>query len=51
MESILLRQAITEHLIDNNTFSDEQFGFISGRSTVMQLHGYVDRILGIRWSN
>jgi len=36
MESII-RQSITDHFLDNNAFSNKQFGFIKGRSTVMQL--------------
>jgi len=36
MESII-RQSITDHFINNNVFSNIQFGFVKGRSTVMQL--------------
>jgi len=36
MESII-RQSITDHFIANNAFSNKQFGFIKGRSTVKQL--------------
>ena len=36
MESII-RDAIIKHMTDNNLFSPYQFGFISGRSTVLQL--------------
>ena len=36
MESII-RYAVVKHLTDNNLFSKYQFGFISGRSTVLQL--------------
>ena len=36
MESII-RDAIIEHMTSNNLFSPYQFGFISGRSTVLQL--------------
>ncbi len=36
MESIL-RDRIVEHMSANNLFSSKQFGFISGRSTVLQL--------------
>jgi len=54
MESII-RPSITDHFIDNNAFSNKQFGFIKGRrSTVKQLlksHGYVDGIVRNRWSN
>jgi len=41
LESII-RQSITDHVIDNNAFSNKQFGFIQGKSTVMQLHKVVD---------
>ena len=41
MESIL-RQSITDHLTDNNVFNNNQFGFIKGRSTVMQLLKVMD---------
>jgi hypothetical protein len=40
MES--LRQSITDHFLDNNAFSNKQFGFIKGRSTVMQLLKVMD---------
>ena len=36
MESII-RDAIIKHMTENNLFSPYQFGFISGRSTVLQL--------------
>ena len=36
MESII-RDAVVKHMTDNNLFSQYQFGFISGRSTVLQL--------------
>ena len=36
MESII-RDAMIDHLTDNNLFSPYQFGFISGRSTILQL--------------
>ena len=36
MESII-RDAMIAHLTDNNLFSPYQFGFISGRSTILQL--------------
>ena len=36
MESIV-RDAVVKHMTDNNLFSQYQFGFISGRSTVLQL--------------
>jgi len=41
MESII-RQSITDHFIDNNAFSNKQFGFIKGRSTVIQLLKVMD---------
>jgi len=41
MESII-RQSITDHFIDNYVFSNKQFGFIEGRSTVMQLIKVMD---------
>ena len=33
----LIRDAIIDHMTVNNLFSPYQFGFISGRSTVLQL--------------
>ena len=36
MESII-RDEIVKHMKNNNLFSQYQFGFISGRSTVLQL--------------
>ena len=36
MESII-RDAVVKHMTENNLFSQYQFGFISGRSTVLQL--------------
>ena len=36
LESII-RDSIIEHMEKNNLFSDKQFGFITGRSTVLQL--------------
>ena len=36
MESII-RDAIVDHMTKNNLFSKYQFGFITGRSTVLQL--------------
>ena len=41
MESFL-KDAIMEHLLDNNLLSPRQHGFISGRSTVTQLLSYLD---------
>ncbi len=42
LESIL-RQNIVEHMKDNKLFSKKQYGFISGRSTVLQLLTVVDK--------
>jgi hypothetical protein len=36
MEKIV-RKVIVGHMIQNELFSDTQFGFISGRSTTLQL--------------
>jgi len=33
----IIRHSITAHFIDNNVFSNKQFGFIIGTLTVMQL--------------
>lgn len=41
MEAVL-REAIMEHMKRNNLFSPKQFGFISGRSTVLQLIQVLD---------
>ena len=41
MESII-RQSITDHFADNDAFSNKQFGFFKGRSTVMQLLKVMD---------
>lgn len=41
MESII-RDNITAHLISNKVFSKKQFGFIKGRSTVLQLLKVMD---------
>ena len=41
MESFL-KDAIMEHLLENNLLSPRQHGFISGRSTVTQLLSYLD---------
>ena len=41
IESIV-RDHITEHLISNKVLSNKQFGFIKGRSTVMQLLKVMD---------
>mgnify|MGYP003449428123 FL=1 len=42
MESII-RDHITEHFTKNNLFSKKQFGFIKGRSTVLQLLSVLDK--------
>src|SRR6266516_6667068 len=36
MES-LIRDLVMNHILVNNLFSDKQYGFIKGRSTVLQL--------------
>ena len=41
MESFI-REAITDHMKTNNLFSDKQFGFISGRSTTLQMIHVLD---------
>ena len=41
LESII-RENIVEHMKSNKLFSDKQFGFISGRSTVLQLIRVID---------
>ena len=41
MES-LVKESVMQHVISNNLLSPKQFGFISGRSTVTQLLGYLD---------
>jgi hypothetical protein len=41
MES-LVRYDIMKHMKENNLFSDKQYGFISGRSTVLQLLTVLD---------
>ena len=41
LESII-RENIVEHMKSNKLFSDKQFGFISGRSTVLQLISVID---------
>jgi len=41
MESII-RDYITTHLINNRMFSNKQFGFIKGRSTILQLLKVMD---------
>ena len=38
----LIRKAVMEHIMANNLLTDKQYGFISGRSTVLQLLHYVD---------
>ena len=41
LESII-RGRIVEHMKSNKLFSKKQFGFISGRSTVLQLIQVID---------
>ena len=41
MESII-RDHVIEHMKSNNLFSTQQFGFISGRSTILQLMHVLD---------
>ena len=41
VESII-RDKVIEHMKDNNLFTDKQFGFISGRSTMLQLLKVLD---------
>ena len=38
-----MKDAVLNHLIENNLLSRKQFGFISGRSTVTQLLNYFDK--------
>ena len=38
----LLRDEVIKHMKENNLFSDKQFGFISGRSTMLQLLKVLD---------
>ncbi len=42
MESIL-KKHIEQHMRNNNLFSPYQFGFISGRSTTLQLLNVLDK--------
>ena len=42
METII-RDAIVTHLKENNILSSKQFGFLSGRSTVLQLLRVMDQ--------
>ena len=37
-----IRDHIVEHMVENNTSSKQQFGFIKGRSTVLQLLNVMD---------
>ena len=37
-----IRDAIIAHMMDNNLFSSNQYGFIPGRSTVLQLLAVLD---------
>ena len=38
----IIRDTVTEHMKDNDQLSDKQFGFIKGRSTVLQLLKVLD---------
>ena len=40
-----VKTAILNHMIDNNLLSRKQYGFISGRSTVIQLLRYLDECM------
>ena len=44
MESFV-KKSIMKHLQDNNLLSSQQFGFISGRSTTLQLLRYLDNCI------
>src|SRR3989442_6324660 len=45
MES-LVRDVVIDHFVSNNLFSDKQYGFIKGKSTVLQLLKITDS-----WTN
>jgi hypothetical protein len=45
MESIV-REHIIKHMKTNNLFTDKQYGFISGRSTTLQLLEVLDKWTG-----
>ena len=38
-----VKDAVFNHLMENNLLSKKQFGFVNGRSTVTQLLNYVDK--------
>ena len=38
----LIRKVIIKHIMDNNLLTQYQYGFVSGRSTVLQLLHYMD---------
>ena len=42
-----VKDAVLQHMVDNNLLSPKQFGFVSGRSTVTQLLGYLDECADI----
>ena len=44
MEKII-KEAIMKHIVDNNLLSKNQFGFVTGRSTVTQLLKYLDECI------
>ena len=43
MVETFIREKIMKHLIDENLLSSKQYGFISGRSTTLQLLNYIDK--------
>ena len=50
----LIRDHVMSYLLDNTLLSNGLYGFIKGRSTMLQLlhnDGLMDRIFGIWWSN
>jgi hypothetical protein len=40
----LVRETIVKHMSTNKLFSNKQFGFISGRSTALQLLKVMDEL-------
>ena len=42
METII-REKVMKHMTDNNLFSKRQYGFLPGRSTVLQLIEVLDK--------
>ena len=43
MSESIIREQIIKHIKNQNLFSDKQYGFISGRSTVLQLLVVLDK--------